>query len=119
MNGKGDESFKEIPVSILYYNTNKFLLCEYFFGLYCADYGKHPFPLLADKVCHLQQISYKGTRFKHLKDAGVMTVKDLLRLLYTDPIRLENVVSKCILYVVVVLTLKLIIMHSLVTYADS
>ncbi|XP_024971202.1 calmodulin-binding protein 60 A-like [Cynara cardunculus var. scolymus] len=51
---------------------------------------KHPCPSLFDKVCHLQQISYCGNRYKRLKDAGVNTVKDLLTLLHTDPERLKD-----------------------------
>lgn len=44
-------------------------------------------------MCHLQQIRYKGTRYKRLEDAGVITVNDLLHLLYTDSKRLEYVVT--------------------------
>ncbi|KVI06316.1 Calmodulin binding protein-like protein [Cynara cardunculus var. scolymus] len=55
---------------------------------------KHPCPSLFDKVCHLQQISYCGNRYKRLKDAGVNTVKDLLTLLHTDPERLKDVEAK-------------------------
>ncbi|PWA94216.1 CALMODULIN-BINDING PROTEIN60 [Artemisia annua] len=56
-------------------------------------YEKHQHPFLSAKVYHLQQISYKGTRFKHLKDAGVITVKDFLTLLYTDLARLEDILD--------------------------
>ncbi|KAI3759367.1 hypothetical protein L6452_07129 [Arctium lappa] len=51
---------------------------------------KHPRPSIFDKVCHLQQISCRGNRYKRLKDAGVKTVKDLLTLLHTDPKRLKD-----------------------------
>lgn len=66
----------------------------FLFVSYCADYEKHVNPLLSDKVCHLQQIRYKGTRYKNLLDEKVETVRDLLILLYTDPTRLEKVVTK-------------------------
>ncbi|PWA92414.1 CALMODULIN-BINDING PROTEIN60 [Artemisia annua] len=54
---------------------------------------KHPYPLLLDEVCHLQHISYKGTRFKDMKAKGVITVKDLLTLFYTDQKRLEDILK--------------------------
>ncbi|KAI7747390.1 hypothetical protein M8C21_002311, partial [Ambrosia artemisiifolia] len=54
---------------------------------------KHAYPSLSDKVCCLKQISSKGHRYKRLKDAEVWTVKDLLRLLYTDPKRLEKILE--------------------------
>nr|XP_043616338.1 calmodulin-binding protein 60 A-like [Erigeron canadensis] len=54
---------------------------------------KHSHPSLSDKVCHLQQIRYKGPRYKHLEEAGVITVKDLLTLLYKDPKRLEDILD--------------------------
>ena len=59
----------------------------------CVDYEKHLHPCLLDKVCHLQHISYKGTRYKRLKDEGVFIVKDFLTLLYTDPKRLQDVAT--------------------------
>ncbi|KAI3759368.1 hypothetical protein L6452_07130 [Arctium lappa] len=52
--------------------------------------AKHLHPSLFAKVCHLKQISYKGNRYKRLKDAEVNTVKDLLTLLHTDPKRLKD-----------------------------
>ncbi|PWA36647.1 CALMODULIN-BINDING PROTEIN60 [Artemisia annua] len=52
---------------------------------------KHPFPFLSDKVSHLKQIS--RTRSKHMKDEGVITVKDLLTLVYTDQKRLEKILD--------------------------
>ncbi|KAI3726949.1 hypothetical protein L1987_66756 [Smallanthus sonchifolius] len=60
---------------------------------YSYNYEKHPYPFLSDKVCHLQQIRYKGTRYKHLKKAEVETVRDLLILLYRDPKRLEDILE--------------------------
>ncbi|KAI3499390.1 hypothetical protein L1887_35189 [Cichorium endivia] len=60
-----------------------------------AYYEKHPHPRLSDKVCHLQQISYKGSRHGRLKDAGLFTVKDLLTLLYKDQKRLQDVDTYC------------------------
>ncbi|XP_076960501.1 calmodulin-binding protein 60 A-like [Bidens hawaiensis] len=56
-------------------------------------YEKHTCPLLSDKVCHLQQIRYKGARYKKLQDEKVETVRDLLILLYTDPRRLEKILE--------------------------
>ncbi|KAL7603116.1 hypothetical protein Lser_V15G17208 [Lactuca serriola] len=56
-------------------------------------YEKHLHPCLLDKVCHLQHISYKGTRYKRLKDEGVFAVKDFLTLLYTDPKRLQDILK--------------------------
>ncbi|KAI3765796.1 hypothetical protein L2E82_15840 [Cichorium intybus] len=58
-----------------------------------AYYEKHPHPRLSDKVCHLQQICYKGKRHRRLKDEGVITVKDLLTLLYTDQKRLQDILK--------------------------
>ncbi|KAL4584972.1 hypothetical protein LXL04_009585 [Taraxacum kok-saghyz] len=54
---------------------------------------KHPYPRLSDKVCHLLQISYKGNRYRRLKDAGVITVKDLLTHLYTDTKHLQDILK--------------------------
>ncbi|KAL4590137.1 hypothetical protein LXL04_003058 [Taraxacum kok-saghyz] len=54
---------------------------------------KHPHPRLSDKVCHLLQISYKGNRYRRLKDAGVITVKDLLTHLYTDTKHLQDILK--------------------------
>ncbi|KAK9054508.1 hypothetical protein SSX86_025586 [Deinandra increscens subsp. villosa] len=59
----------------------------------CTYHEKNPCPALSDKVCHLQQISYKGARYKRLKNAGVFSVKDLLRLLYTDRKQLEDILQ--------------------------
>ncbi|KAL8217563.1 hypothetical protein R6Q57_020936 [Mikania cordata] len=59
----------------------------------CKYHEKHLCPLLSDKVCHLQQISYNGARYKRLKEAKVYTVNDLLRQLYTDPKRLEDILD--------------------------
>ncbi|KAK9066493.1 hypothetical protein SSX86_013816 [Deinandra increscens subsp. villosa] len=56
-------------------------------------YEKHAKPFLSDKVYHLQNIRYKGTRYKHLLNAEVETVRDLLILLYTDSKRLENILE--------------------------
>ncbi|CAI9263887.1 unnamed protein product [Lactuca saligna] len=56
-------------------------------------YEKHPDPRLSDKVCCLKHISYKGPRYKQLRDEGVFTVKDMLTLLYTDPKRLQDVAT--------------------------
>nr|GEY05782.1 calmodulin-binding protein 60 [Tanacetum cinerariifolium] len=52
---------------------------------------KHSYPLLSEEACHLQHIGYKGTRFKRMKAKGVITVKDLLTLFYTDRKRLEDI----------------------------
>nr|GEU75844.1 calmodulin-binding protein 60 [Tanacetum cinerariifolium] len=52
---------------------------------------KHSIPFLSDKISHLKQIS--RARFKLMTDEGVMTVKDLLSLLYTDQKRLENILG--------------------------
>ncbi|MFS7999558.1 putative CALMODULIN-BINDING PROTEIN60 [Helianthus anomalus] len=41
----------------------------------------------------LNQIDYKGPCYTRLKDADVCTVKDLLRLLYTNPKRLEEILE--------------------------
>ncbi|GJS62846.1 calmodulin-binding protein 60 [Tanacetum coccineum] len=54
---------------------------------------KHSYPLLSEEACHLQHISYKGTRFKRMKAKGVITVKDLLTLFYTDRKRLEDILK--------------------------
>ncbi|KAL8256956.1 hypothetical protein R6Q59_028997 [Mikania micrantha] len=59
----------------------------------CKYHEKRLCPLLSDKVCHLQQISYNGARYKRLKEAKVYTVNDLLRQLYTDPKRLEDILE--------------------------
>ncbi|MFS7928981.1 putative CALMODULIN-BINDING PROTEIN60 [Helianthus anomalus] len=45
------------------------------------------------KVCYLKQIGYKGPRYTRPKDTDVCTLKDLLRLLYTNPKRHEEVLS--------------------------
>ncbi|KAJ0581833.1 putative CALMODULIN-BINDING PROTEIN60 [Helianthus annuus] len=62
-------------------------------------YENHPYPLLSSKVYHLENIRYKGTRYKHMQDEKVETVRDLLILLYTDPKQLEDLLelkaSKC------------------------
>ncbi|KAI3777587.1 hypothetical protein L1987_47387 [Smallanthus sonchifolius] len=57
------------------------------------DREKHPCPSLSDKVLHLQKISHNGARYSRLKKAKVYTVNDLLRLLYTDPKRLEEILE--------------------------
>ncbi|PWA51657.1 CALMODULIN-BINDING PROTEIN60 [Artemisia annua] len=80
-------------------------------------YEKHQHPYLSAKVYHLQQISYKGTRFKHLKDAGVITVKDFLTLLYTDLARLEDVLTK--LYFILDLKASSKIWNDIVKSAQS
>ncbi|KAJ0527718.1 putative CALMODULIN-BINDING PROTEIN60 [Helianthus annuus] len=56
-------------------------------------YENHPYPFLSDKVYHLENIRYKGTRYKRLQDEKVETVRDLLILLYTDPKRLEDLLE--------------------------
>ncbi|KAF5758546.1 putative CALMODULIN-BINDING PROTEIN60 [Helianthus annuus] len=65
------------------------MVCFY----YCADHEKHACPSLSDKVCCLMQIGYKGPRYTRLKDADVCSVKDLLRLLHTNPKRLEEILE--------------------------
>ncbi|MFS7971814.1 putative CALMODULIN-BINDING PROTEIN60 [Helianthus anomalus] len=56
-------------------------------------YENHPYPFLSDKVYHLENIRYKGTRYKRLQDENVETVRDLLILLYTDPKQLEDLLE--------------------------
>ncbi|KAJ0709167.1 putative CALMODULIN-BINDING PROTEIN60 [Helianthus annuus] len=56
-------------------------------------YENHPYPFLSDKVYHLENIRYKGTRYKRLQDEKVETVRDLLILLYTDPKQLEDLLE--------------------------
>ncbi|MFS7936575.1 putative CALMODULIN-BINDING PROTEIN60 [Helianthus anomalus] len=60
---------------------------------YICKSQKHACPSLSDKVCYLKQIGYKGPRYTRLKDTDVCTLKDLLRLLYTNPKRHEEVLS--------------------------
>ncbi|KAJ0597804.1 putative CALMODULIN-BINDING PROTEIN60 [Helianthus annuus] len=59
-------------------------------GKRSKSYENHPYPLLSDKVYHLEKIRYKGTRYKRMQDEKVETMRDLLILLYTDPKQLED-----------------------------
>ncbi|KAJ0440123.1 putative CALMODULIN-BINDING PROTEIN60 [Helianthus annuus] len=45
------------------------------------------------KVCYLKQIGYRGPRYTRPKDTDVCTLKDLLRLLYTNPKRHEEILE--------------------------
>ncbi|XP_076947539.1 calmodulin-binding protein 60 B-like [Bidens hawaiensis] len=69
--------------------TETFVMKDYRF----TYHEKHPCPALSDKVYRLQKISHNGNRYRRLKDAAVYTVKDLLRLLYTDPNQLEDILN--------------------------
>ncbi|KAF5766057.1 putative CALMODULIN-BINDING PROTEIN60 [Helianthus annuus] len=60
---------------------------------YICKSQKHVCPSLSDKVCYLKQIGYKGPCYTRLKDTDVCTLKDLLRLLYTNPKRHEEILE--------------------------
>ncbi|KAF5758545.1 putative CALMODULIN-BINDING PROTEIN60 [Helianthus annuus] len=60
---------------------------------FCADHEKHTRPSLSDEVYRLHEIRHNGPRYQRLKEAEVYTVKDLLKLVYTDPKRLEKILK--------------------------
>ncbi|XP_030547104.1 calmodulin-binding protein 60 B-like [Rhodamnia argentea] len=56
-------------------------------------YKKHYPPNLKDKVWRLEKISKDGIFQSRLASVGIHTVKDFLRKLETDPIRLRNILG--------------------------
>ncbi|KAM0060554.1 putative CALMODULIN-BINDING PROTEIN60 [Helianthus debilis subsp. tardiflorus] len=54
---------------------------------------KHTRPSLSDEVYRLHEIRHNGPRYQRLKEAEVYTVKDLLKLVYADPKRLEKILK--------------------------
>ncbi|XVF49832.1 hypothetical protein PTKIN_Ptkin04bG0047800 [Pterospermum kingtungense] len=56
-------------------------------------YKKHYPPSLHDRVWRLEKIAKDGSFHTKLIKAGILTVKDFLRLLVRDPVRLRNILG--------------------------